>query len=67
MTTRQFGQFNAGPTSTGSAARAPQCGQNRLPTNIIPKHFGQAIVASRVPQYRQDVSSLEIAAPQVGQ
>jgi len=33
------------------AAVAPQCGQYLLPRNIIPKHDGQATVASFDSQY----------------
>jgi len=51
----------------GSAAAAPQCGQCRLPANIIAKQEGQAIVASFDSQYRHRGESDEIAAPQFGQ
>src|SRR2546429_3644334 len=49
------------------AAVAPQCGQCLLPRNIIPKHDGQATVASFDSQYWHCGESLEIAAPQFGQ
>jgi hypothetical protein len=35
--------------------------------NIIAKHDGQAIVASREPQYWHAGASVELAAPQFGQ
>ncbi|MEP6742204.1 MAG: hypothetical protein ABJB61_06870, partial [bacterium] len=38
-----------------------------LPTKIMPKHDGQATVASREPQNRQSGSSIAVAAPQLGQ
>src|SRR5262245_17702993 len=49
------------------AAAAPQCGQWRLPMNIMPKHEAHAIVASFDSQYWQCEESDEIAAPQFGQ
>jgi len=48
-------------------ARAPQCEQNLAPWKIIPKHDGQATVASLELQCSQRVESDEIAAPQLGQ
>ena len=51
--------FKAAPAAAGSglaaavstrSALAPQCEQNFSPANIIPKHDGQATVASRAPQ-----------------
>jgi len=48
-------------------AAAPQCGQCLLPTNSMPKHDAQAIVASFDSQNWQRGSSDEIAAPQFGQ
>jgi hypothetical protein len=35
--------------------------------NIMPKHEGQATVASREPQYRQSAASVDVAAPHIGQ
>jgi hypothetical protein len=35
--------------------------------NIMPKHEAQAIVASREPQYLQSGSSVDVAAPHIGQ
>lgn len=49
------------------ATAAPQRGQCRLPLNIMAKHLGQAIVASRDSQNWHREASLEIAAPQLGQ
>src|SRR5205807_1168869 len=49
-----------------SVATEPQCGQCRLPMNIIPKHDAQAIVASFDSQYLHCGESDEIAAPQLG-
>ncbi len=65
---RQRGQLRAGklPLSRVAAA-APQRGQCLLPRNIIPKQEAQAIVASRAPQYLQSGSSLDVAAPHIGQ
>src|SRR5882724_5219455 len=45
---------------------APQCEQNFSPTNIIPKHDGQATVAKRALQYSQCVAPVEAEAPQDG-
>jgi hypothetical protein len=50
-----------------AAAAAPQRGQCLLPMNIMPKHEAQAIVASREPQYLQSGSSVDVAAPHIGQ
>jgi len=64
----QRGHFNgAASASSARAAAAPQCGQCLLPMNIMPKHEGQATVASREPQKIQVVASDELAAPQFGQ
>jgi hypothetical protein len=35
--------------------------------NIIPKQEAQAMVASRAPQYLQSGSSVDVAAPHIGQ
>jgi len=51
----------------GTTAAAPQRGQCLLPTKIMPKHEGQATVASREPQKRHSGSSVAVAAPQFGQ
>jgi hypothetical protein len=48
-------------------ALAPQWEQNFAPTNIIPKHEGQATVAKAARQYWHWVDSLEAAAPHAGQ
>jgi hypothetical protein len=68
MSTLQRGHFNAesGAAITVAAA-APQCGQWRLPLNIMPKHEAHEIVASFDSQYWQRGESDEIAAPQFGQ
>jgi hypothetical protein len=68
ITTRQRGQISglASATSVRSAL-APQCEQNFSPTNIMPKHLGQATVASRAPQCSHRVASVEAAAPHIGQ
>ena len=69
ITTLQRGHnsgFGGSATSTRSAC-APQCEQNFSPTNIIPKHDGQATVASRAPQCSHRVASVEAAAPHIGQ
>jgi hypothetical protein len=34
---------------------------------MVPKHFGQATVASRAPQWSQRVASVEAGAPHIGQ
>ena len=59
----------AGRQSTAAicAAAAPQRGQCLLPMNIMPKHDGQATVASRELQYWHCVESEETAAPQLKQ
>jgi hypothetical protein len=49
------------------AAAAPQRGQCLLPMNIMPKHEAQEIVASRDSQYLQSGSSVDVAAPHIGQ
>jgi hypothetical protein len=49
------------------AALAPQWQQNLAPRKIIPKHEGQATVASRAPQCRHLVASVEADAPHMGQ
>jgi hypothetical protein len=68
ITTRQRGH-NSGLASGTSdrSACAPQCGQNFSPANIIPKHFGQATVASRAPQCSHTGASVETVAPHDGQ
>ena len=38
-----------------------------LPMNIMPKHEGQATVASREPQYWHSGASVDVAAPHIGQ
>jgi len=53
--------------ATAWVADAPQCGQCRLPINIMAKHDEQAIVASFDSQYRHCGESDEMAAPQFGQ
>jgi hypothetical protein len=53
--------------TTFRSAFAPQWEQNFAPTNIIPKHAGQATVASREWQCAQRVASVAAAAPQLGQ
>ena len=50
-----------------AVAATPQCGQWRLPMNIMPKHEAHAMVASIDPQNGQSGASEEIAAPQLGQ
>jgi len=68
MSLLQRGHFSTESSATlVSAAAAPQCGQCRLPINIIPKQEGQAIVASFDSQYWHRGESEEIAAPQLGQ
>jgi len=68
MSMRQRGQLRggSGPFSL-TAAAAPQRGQCRLPMNIMPKHEPQLTVASREPQYLQSGSSVDVAAPHIGQ
>jgi hypothetical protein len=47
MSILQRGHFSTDSgAAVASAGAAPQCGQNLLPINIIPKHEGQATVAS---------------------
>ncbi len=68
ISSRQRGQLRGDkfPLSRADAA-APQRGQCLLPMNIMPKHEAQAIVASREPQYLQSGSSVDVAAPHIGQ
>src|SRR5258708_11082306 len=55
-------------SSTVRAAFAPQWGQNCIPTNIVPKHAGQAMEVRIDPQYsHREAFGLVAAAPQVGQ
>jgi len=68
MFERQRGQgIGASAVTSARAAGAPQCEQNFAPTNIIPKHEGQEIVASRAPQCSHFVASVEAEAPHIGQ
>ena len=65
---RQRGQFRFGNSAIcRTAAGAPQRGQCLLPRNINPKHAAQAIVARRASQYLQFGSSVDVAAPHIGQ
>jgi hypothetical protein len=57
----------ASSAAEGCTAAAPQCGQCRLPMNIIPKQDGQETVASFDSQYWQSGAFEEMAAPQFGQ
>ncbi len=50
-----------------SSAQAPQWGQNFVPANIIPMHFGQATVCKKAWQYWHWVALESTAAPQDGQ
>jgi len=66
--TLQRGHFRAdNAKGVAGDATVPQCGQLRLPMNIMPKHEAHAIVASFDSQYWQTGESDEIAAPQFGQ
>jgi hypothetical protein len=68
ISTLQRGHFNTESCDDiAVAAAAPQCGQWRLPLNIMPKHEAHEIVASFDSQYWQRGESDEIAAPQFGQ
>src|SRR5437773_11033379 len=68
MSLLQRGHFSTeSSAAVVSAAAAPQCGQCRLPINIIPKQEGQAMVARFDSQYWHRGESEEIAAPQLGQ
>src|SRR5207247_9284174 len=68
MSRLQRGHFRVGNSAAmTSSAAAPQCGQWRLPMNIIPKHDAHATVASFDSQYLHCGASDEIAAPQFGQ
>jgi hypothetical protein len=68
ISTLQRGHFNAESCDEKTVdAAAPQCGQWRLPLNIMPKHEAHEIVASFDSQYWQRGESDEIAAPQFGQ
>jgi hypothetical protein len=68
MSLLHFGHFKvASEEAFASAAAAPQCGQWRLPMNIMAKHEGQATVASFDSQNLQRGESEEMAAPQLGQ
>src|SRR5581483_6492926 len=50
--TLQWGQLRAVSVSgAGCSTFAPQCEQNLEPSNTRPKHEGQAMVASRAPQW----------------
>jgi len=55
------------PSLATCASAVPQLGQNLLPTNAMPKHFGHETVASRAPQYRHAGASDATAPPQLGQ
>jgi hypothetical protein len=68
ISTRQRGQRReAASNFSAFVAFAPQREQCRLPTNIIAKQRGHAMVASRASQNEQCVASVKAAAPQVGQ
>jgi hypothetical protein len=65
---RQRGQLRAcKPVFSRFAAAAPQRWQCLLPRNIIPKQEAQAMVASLAPQYLHSGSSVDVAAPHIGQ
>jgi len=68
MSKRQRGHFD-GAAAIGSAraAAVPQCGQCRVPMNIMPKHEGQDTVANFDSQNAQCEAADEVAAPQLGQ
>src|SRR5207302_7667641 len=64
----QRGHFNSDNCAAVTfAGVAPQCGQNLLPINIMPKHEGHETVANFDSQYWHCGESEEIAAPQFGQ
>lgn len=66
--TRQRGQGHSVVAGVSTRCTGmPQCEQNFAPRKIIPKHAGQATVASRELQCSQRVASEEAAAPQLGQ
>src|SRR5271170_1253857 len=71
ITTACISKLQRGQSSGASAASsvqsafAPQWEQNFEPTNIIPKHEGQATVASRAPQCSHRGESGEAAAPHI--
>jgi len=68
MSILQRGHFSTDNcAAVGWMGAAPQCGQYLLPMNIMPKHEGQATVASFDSQYWHCGESDEIAAPQLGQ
>jgi hypothetical protein len=68
MSIAQRGHFKTDRSAPVAAtATAPQCGQCLLPMNNIPKHDGQATVASFDSQYWHCDASDEMAAPQFGQ
>ncbi|HXT61710.1 MAG TPA: hypothetical protein VN696_01620 [Pyrinomonadaceae bacterium] len=68
ISTLQRGHFSTESCAgVAVAAAAPQCGQWRLPINIMPKHDAHAMVATFDSQYWQRAESDEIAAPQFGQ
>jgi len=68
MSTLHRGHFSTESCAgVASAAAAPQCGQCRLPMNIMPKQEAHEIVASFDSQNWHFDESEEIAAPQLGQ
>src|SRR6185295_4575213 len=67
MSTLHRGHFSTESCAgVASAAAAPQCGQCRLPMNIMPKQEAHEIVASFDSQNWHFDESEEIAAPQLG-
>ena len=54
------------PSSMPLASVWPQCGQNLLVANALPKHLGQARETSPTPQYWHFVQSALTAPPQLG-
>jgi hypothetical protein len=67
MGTAHAGHCISSPLLSHWAAAVPQCGQNFMPRNIIPKQHGQEIAARRAPQWAQTGDSLATAAPQLWQ
>jgi hypothetical protein len=68
MSTLHRGHFSTESCAgVAMAAATPQCGQCRLPMNIMPKHEPHEIVATFDSQNWHFDESEEIAAPQLGQ